>query len=90
MSIRILVFCREALKRLDDYLDRELSPTDMKWVRWHLKQCIHCSRKFAFEASVLRQVRSKLSRIAVPPSLLLSIRHALDEAEEAAIRDHDA
>ena len=48
--------CEEAFRRLDDYLDRELSAEEMTLVREHLEICAGCAREFNFEESVLRGV----------------------------------
>jgi RNA polymerase sigma-70 factor (ECF subfamily) len=58
--------CEVAFRRLDDYVDRELADAEMKLVREHLEVCALCSAEFAFEASVIRDVRVKLQRIDVP------------------------
>jgi RNA polymerase sigma-70 factor, ECF subfamily len=58
--------CEVAFSRLDDYVDRELAEAEMKLVRDHLEVCALCSAEFAFEASVIRDVRVKLQRIDVP------------------------
>ena len=62
--------CEEAFRRLDDYLDGELSGSAMELVVQHLELCDRCAREFNFEASVLNGVRAKLRKIDVPPSLL--------------------
>jgi anti-sigma factor (TIGR02949 family) len=64
------ITCEEAFHRLDDFLDHELSATEMRLVREHLEICANCSREFTFERSVIAGVREKLSRIEVPPDLL--------------------
>ena len=61
--------CEEAFRRLDDYLDRELSAEEMTLVHEHLEICAGCAREFNFEASVLRGVREKLQQIELPDSL---------------------
>ena len=61
--------CEEAFRRLDDYLDRELSEQEMVLVREHLEICAGCAREFEFESSLLRGVRTKLRQIDLPPSL---------------------
>ena len=61
--------CEEAFRRLDDYLDRELSEQEMILVREHLEVCAGCAREFNFESSVLHGVRDKLRQIDLPPSL---------------------
>jgi RNA polymerase sigma-70 factor, ECF subfamily len=58
--------CEVAFRRLDDYVDRELAAAEMALVRQHLEVCALCSAEFAFEASVIRDVKSKLQRIDVP------------------------
>lgn len=61
--------CEVAFRRLDDYVDRELAPAEMALVQQHLEVCVLCSAEFAFEESVLRDVRSKVQRIDVPVDL---------------------
>ena len=69
--------CEEAFRRLDDYLDRELSAEEMTLVHEHLDICAGCAREFNFEASVLRGVREKLRQIDLPDSLQARILSAL-------------
>ena len=76
-----LYTCRETLARLDDYLDRELSPREARLVERHLKICHHCAHKFAFEAELLSELRAKMARLEVPGGLMDRISASL--AEEA-------
>ncbi|HET6795991.1 MAG TPA: anti-sigma factor [Gemmatimonadales bacterium] len=62
--------CEEAFRRLDDFLDRRLSPEETRLVEEHLQICDACTREFTFEASVLNGVRQKLQQIEAPPDLL--------------------
>ena len=62
--------CEEAFRRLDDYLDRRLTPEETRLVEEHLQTCAACTREFAFEASVLTGVRRKLRHLQAPPDLL--------------------
>jgi anti-sigma factor (TIGR02949 family) len=71
--------CEEAFRRLDDYLDRELSPDETTLVQEHLEICAGCAREFNFEESVLRGVRSKLRQIDVPASLQARILSVLEK-----------
>jgi len=75
-----LYTCEEAFRRLDDYLDRELSAEEMTLVHEHLEICAGCAREFNFEASVLRGVREKLQQIDLPDSLQARILAALGNA----------
>lgn len=72
--------CEDAFRRLDDYLDRELSPRELPLVEAHLRECAVCASEYAFEASVIRQVRAKLSRLTAPADLLSRISAALTVA----------
>jgi len=62
--------CEEAFRRLDDYLDRELSA--------HLEICAGCAREFGFEESVLRGVRTRLRQIDLPADLQSRVLRALE------------
>ena len=61
--------CEEAFRRLDAYLDRELSADEMVLIREHLEICAGCAREFNFEASVLKGVGEKLRQAALPDTL---------------------
>jgi mycothiol system anti-sigma-R factor len=69
--------CREAFSRVDDYVDRELTPEETALVAEHLETCGMCAREFAFEQFVLERARQKLARIDVPESLKDRIARAL-------------
>ena len=71
--------CEEMFRRLDDYLDRELSPEEARMVKAHLETCALCATEFAFEAGVLEDLRSKLRRIEVPGSLRDKVGRAIRE-----------
>jgi anti-sigma factor (TIGR02949 family) len=65
--------CEAAFRRLDDFLDRRLSPEEMKLVEEHLKICAACTQEFTFEASVLNGIRRKLRHLSAPAGLLSRI-----------------
>lgn len=65
--------CEEAFRRLDDFLDHELSPAETELVRQHLELCAGCAREFNFEGSVLESVRAKLRQVVVPTDLLARV-----------------
>ena len=77
--------CQETFRRLDDYLDRELSPAEMRMVQEHLRTCAICAGEYAFEANVIAEVRAKLRRIEAPSDLLRRISRRL-----AAVRDDES
>ena len=68
--------CEEVFRRLNDYLDRALSAEEMALVREHLETCAQCTSEYAFEATVLDDVKRKLRRIDLPQTLLDKV-HAI-------------
>ncbi len=72
--------CEDVLRRLDDYVDRELSAAEMQRVREHLESCALCVSECAFEVSLLEELRPKLRRIAAPPELIDRVSRALTAA----------
>jgi anti-sigma factor (TIGR02949 family) len=65
--------CEEAFRRLDDFLDRRLTPDEMRIIEEHLRICDWCTREFNFEASVLNGVKRKLRQLEAPPDLLSKV-----------------
>lgn len=75
--------CEEAFRRLDDYLDRRLSPEELRIIEEHLEVCAWCTREFNFEASVLFGVKRKLRQLEAPPDLISKILTQLPQAPDA-------
>jgi anti-sigma factor (TIGR02949 family) len=73
--------CEEAFRRLDDYLDHELSAEEMVLVREHLEVCAGCAREFNFESSVLKGVGQKLQQIDLPGDLQVRILALLKDQQ---------
>jgi anti-sigma factor (TIGR02949 family) len=71
--------CEEAFRRLDDYLDHELSAEEMELVREHLEICAGCAREFNFERSVIQGVEEKLQQIDLPDTLQSRILKLLND-----------
>lgn len=61
--------CQEAVKRLDEYLSRELDGTEVDQVRRHLSECKGCFDKFRFEETLLRTIREKAEHVTAPDEL---------------------
>jgi anti-sigma factor (TIGR02949 family) len=74
--------CEEAFRRLDDFLDRRLSPDEMRVIEEHLEICTWCAREFNFEASVLHGVKRKLRHLAAPDDLLSRVLSRLPPSDE--------
>jgi len=74
--------CEEAFRRLNDFLDRRLSPEETRIIEEHLEICAWCAREFNFEASVLYGVKRKMRQLDVPPDLVLKILSQLPPSPE--------
>jgi anti-sigma factor (TIGR02949 family) len=78
LKVYTSLYCKEALRKLDDFVDRELSPADIKCIETHLRVCKHCAAKFAFETELIEELKAKVRRISVPPTLLKGIMEAIE------------
>jgi len=74
--------CQEAFRRLDDYLDRELTTEEIRMVQTHLEICATCAMHFLFEANLLQEIRAKVRQIQAPPALLTKVLKAIERVEE--------
>jgi anti-sigma factor (TIGR02949 family) len=72
---------------MDDYIDRELSPTEVERVRQHLETCVACANEYAFEGAVLRDLKAKLRHVAVPPDLRSRVELALSDRKRNVSKD---
>jgi len=72
--------CEETYQRMQDYLDRELSPSEMALVKEHLDGCGICSEEFEFEAKVLRKIGRSLVDTEIPPNLVERVFASLGSA----------
>ncbi len=61
--------CEEAVKKLNDFLSRELQPEEEDGVQKHLAACRGCFAKFAFEETLLRTIREKAEHTSAPDTL---------------------
>ena len=73
--------CAQAFARLEDYLDRELAPDEIRHVEEHMALCEVCAREFQFEAGVLCALKEKLRRISAPPDLVARIRQTIQQSK---------
>lgn len=72
--------CEETIRRLDDYLDRALSPRERAEVGAHLEVCEACARAYGLQERFVAEVREKVNRIAAPDSLRERVAESLREA----------
>lgn len=71
--------CEELFRRLEDYVDRELSPDEAALVEAHLAECEACATEYKFETRFVSEVRKKLSHLEAPPDLIRRISKTLRE-----------
>jgi anti-sigma factor (TIGR02949 family) len=76
--------CEQAFRKLDDFLDRELSAEEAEAVGRHLAECEVCAAEFHFEGRILQEVREKLRRIALPDGFRDRLRAKLRAESEPA------
>jgi anti-sigma factor RsiW len=70
--------CEAILRRLDDYIDRELSPEDERVVERHIEECLRCAGRYRFEIGLIHEIRVRLRRISLPGDLMTRIRRRLE------------
>ena len=71
--------CEDVLRRLDAYLDRELSEKEMQLVRQHVESCVTCAREVGFEGRVLDELKKKMRRVEMPAELSERIGRLLSD-----------
>ena len=77
--------CDEALRRVEDFLDRELTADEMRMVQAHLDTCAACSSQFLFESQVLAGLKDKLRRVSLPPDLLARITRSIEADRKSVV-----
>lgn len=61
--------CKEAVARLNQYLDRELNEDEQQVVKKHLEHCPPCLDLFRFEENVLTFIGDRCRETTAPASL---------------------
>ncbi|MBI2401289.1 MAG: zf-HC2 domain-containing protein [Gemmatimonadetes bacterium] len=75
--------CREAVERLYEYLDQELTPEVRAEVEHHLRSCAGCFRHFEFERAFLRFLEARARGRGAGPEVKQRILRELFGPEEA-------
>jgi mycothiol system anti-sigma-R factor len=78
MSAPDNIACEQALKRLLEFVDRELSDRERASIEHHLRTCRSCYSRMEFE-SRLKELLSVLSSDDVPQKAVNRIRDLLKE-----------
>ncbi len=74
--------CEQVVRKLDDYVDRALTPEELAAVEAHLERCAECAGEYKFESTFIAEIRAKLRRIDLPPDLMARISKRLREEAE--------
>lgn len=74
--------CEQVFKRLDDYLDHELTPQEMKLIEEHLEICAWCAGAYDFQAGVINELRQRLQHIPAPDRLREKVANALKKVRD--------
>ena len=61
--------CEEAVKRLNEYLDHQLSEDEKVVVMKHLEICKPCFSRFSFEQSLIVSIRERVTKLCAPAAL---------------------
>lgn len=73
--------CEECIKRLNDYLDHELSEGERVIVLKHLEICKPCLGRFTFEQTLIISLRQKITRLRAPETLREKLHSLLHQSE---------
>lgn len=70
--------CKECLNRLEELVDKELTPLEAGEVQMHLENCASCADHYEFQAGMKRLVRTCCSEDRAPDSLRERLRAILN------------
>jgi mycothiol system anti-sigma-R factor len=71
--------CREVLRRVYEYLDGELTATDLTRIREHLDECSHCLSEYGLEEAMKALLRRSCVCEQAPQSLRARIMVRITE-----------
>jgi anti-sigma factor (TIGR02949 family) len=70
--------CREAVQRLWDYLDRDLTPLDEQALEEHLAFCRRCCGELEFARRLRGMLRARTS-VELPPDVHERLASVIDD-----------
>ncbi|NLI16729.1 MAG: mycothiol system anti-sigma-R factor [candidate division Zixibacteria bacterium] len=74
-----MIKCEEVLKRLNEYIDKELDETVTKEIMEHLKLCKYCCRHHDFEVQLKELIKKSCFDKKAPEILKNKISEMLGE-----------
>jgi mycothiol system anti-sigma-R factor len=81
-----MIDCREAVRRMWDYLERALEPTPQQELETHLETCTRCCGELEFNKHLREMVAERQSAPIVPAELRLRVEQLLTAGESDAER----
>ena len=69
--------CKDCSEKLDRYVDRELSGTEVLELQLHLEGCPDCADHYEFQASLKRLVKHACDCDTAPPAFREKLRQIL-------------
>lgn len=76
-----MIDCREAVRRMWDYLERALEPTPVHELEDHLDTCTRCCGELEFNRHLRAMVGERQSAPLAPPALRARVEELLTAAE---------
>jgi len=61
--------CEEAVKKLNEYLDHQMTDAERVVVMRHLEICRPCLRRFTFEQTLVVSLRQKVALLCAPAAV---------------------
>jgi mycothiol system anti-sigma-R factor len=69
--------CKDCSEKLDRYVDRELSDTEVFELQLHLEGCPDCEDHYEFSSHLKRLVKTACDCDTAPPAFREKLRHLL-------------
>jgi anti-sigma factor (TIGR02949 family) len=73
--------CEEAVRRLNEYLDHQLTEAERVVVLKHLEICRPCLKRFSFEQTLVISLRQRVLHLCAPAALREKLHSLLREKE---------
>jgi anti-sigma factor (TIGR02949 family) len=74
--------CERCEELLQEYLDRDLAPAEVTLAESHLNGCDYCRRRYRFEETLRRYIRTTASE-RMPPGLLQKLAELREQSPYA-------
>ncbi len=76
------VGCEKCEELLQGYLDRDLAPAEVAVAEGHLDSCDYCRRRYRFEETLRRYIRTTASE-RMPPGLMQKLAELREQSPYA-------